>query len=186
MSNSNRVTSPRTAASLASGQAPLILYYAHSMHIVTFTALADFSALLDAHLRAFPENDSTSDGTVVGCDVAARDAFVRDILAFEAHVFHTNLSAMLERENHTLTMVSEAEPEAGETTDTTEEIITSFEAARKRTLSILADLTDDQWVRRATSDKTDITVIGLVHLLSAHDWAQLADLQRRLAACSAP
>ncbi|MCR6659673.1 MAG: hypothetical protein NVV72_10130 [Asticcacaulis sp.] len=156
------------------------------MHIVTFTALADFPALLNAHLRAFPENKNTFEGPIAGCDAAAGDIFVRDILAFETHVFHTKLRAMLENDDPTLNMTPEVELEAGETADATEDVVPSFEAARKRTLSILADLTDDQWGRRATIDGTSITVIGLVHLLSAHDWTQLADLQRRLAACNAP
>ncbi len=154
------------------------------MHIVTFSALADFPNLLEAHLHAFPKpsggsNDAMdNDPELIG--------LVEDALSFEADVFHANLTAVLETESPVLDMTPrQKEPDPAAEPKALSDLVDTFQTARKRTLSILQGLTDAQWARTCKCDGGEMTIMGLVHLLSAHDWDQLARLQRRLGACSA-
>jgi hypothetical protein len=150
------------------------------MHIVTFSALADFPGLLEAHVHAFPSPSGDIDS-----EACRLDPVLHDILTFETSAFHASLSAMLERDNPAISLTFEAPVDADKETDQSEALLEAFQAARKRTLSILEGLTDDQWMRAGQLDGKTTTVIGLVHLLCANDWTQLAALQRRLARCSA-
>ena len=153
------------------------------MHILTFTTLAEFPARLEAHLRAFPKLDRTAPEPV-GSNNVALPILLNGVLTFET-LFHTRLSLLLETDRPVLDLDADYEDQAPTSLVSFDRIATAFEAARKRTLSILGDLTEAQWARQGTLDGVDVTVIGLVHLLTAHDLEQLADLQRQLAARNA-
>ena len=142
------------------------------MHIVTFSALADFPALLEAHIRAFPADSLAEDNIVL--------QRLRYILGFEIHAFHNALHAMLTEERSSLNLVYEADENA-DSSGGIDSLLTEFHTARQRSLSILDGLDAAQWSRSGQYKNGDVTVIGLVHLLSAHDWRQLSVLQQIMA-----
>ena len=153
------------------------------MHILTFTTLAEFPARLNAHLRALPLQDPAG-AEPAQSEKDALSTLLDSVLSFET-LFHTRLNLMLEKDRSVLDLDAAHESQGATSLDPFDRIATAFEAARKRTLSVLGDLTEVQWARQGTLDGVEVTVIGLVHLLTAHDLEQLADLQRRLAARNA-
>jgi DinB superfamily len=67
------------------------------------------------------------------------------------------------------------------------EVLASIEQARKKTLSMLAGLTPDQWRRTAEFEGYGlVTLNGLVHFLCSHDQQHLAGLQWLLGKMTSP
>ena len=155
------------------------------MHIVTFAALADFPNLLEAHVYAFPKFMT---GEQEAQEASPRLLeIVNAVLSFEADVFHVNLAAVLDRDKPTVDMKAHpTEHNLKAKPAKLSDLLVTFQGARQRTLSILEGLQEGQWARTAQCDDAEITVVSLLHLLSANDWDQLASLQRLLGACSAP
>ena len=158
------------------------------MHIVTFTALADFPALLEAHLRAFPF-DVMRSMPVDGAEAKGLRQLVVDqlvsIQAFEL-TFQAQLTNTLSGETPaSFTSAAELANTNDAVASEPEAMLADIQDARKRTLSILEDLTEAQWSAAIALDGTDTTVIGLVHRLCAHDFDQLSALQHALANCGA-
>ena len=153
------------------------------MHLVTFTALAEFPDRLEAHFNAFaPEHRQWSPPSWAGSpseDFTALEQIchVRDI---EIDGYQVRFARTVGEDNPFLPGVNgfvlrdersyaEADPE---------EVLASFRAARARTLSILEGLTPEQWARTAEfEDYGSTTVVGLMHYLSSHDQQHLAGLQ---------
>jgi hypothetical protein len=157
------------------------------MHIVTFSALADFPALLGAHLHSFPAGTVTDNAPTTPI---MPDRFVDHLLDFEMLVFHRNLQRILEEDKPHLSMgfdqPDHQDAATGGDADVPDAALKTFHEARKRTLSILESLDEAQWQRAGVIDDAQITAIGLVHLLCAHDLEQLAALQHALAINNAP
>ena len=117
------------------------------MHILTFTTLAEFPARLDAHLRAFPEqNRNDAEPALERSDRDALSILLYGVLRFET-LFHTRLNLMLENDRPVLDLDADHEAQGATSLDPFNLIATTFEAARKRTLGILGDLTEAQWAR---------------------------------------
>ena len=63
-------------------------------------------------------------------------------------------------------------------TSSAEEALIAFRAARKQTVALLADLTPEQFNRRATFEGYGtLTLRSLVHYLCSHDQQHLAGIQ---------
>lgn len=161
------------------------------MHLVTFTALAEFPDRLEAHFNAFDTDTRMwAPPSWDGCPSEHLTALeqlchVRDI---EIDGYQARITRAVEEDNPFLESIDtdalcherdykNADPS---------EVLEVFRAARKRTLSILEGLTPQQWRRPAQFEGYGpTTVLGLVHYLSSHDQQHLAGLQWLLGKLSA-
>jgi len=153
------------------------------MHLVTFTALAEFPDRLEAHFNAFdPETRLWAPPSWDGCPSEPLSALeqlchVRDI---EIDGYQARITRAVEEDNPCLPSIDTdaLRTERAYVEADSVEVLESFRAARKRTLSILEGLTPEQWKRPAQFEGYGpTTVLGLVHYLSSHDEQHLAGLQ---------
>ncbi|MDV6331166.1 DinB family protein [Asticcacaulis sp. 201] len=155
------------------------------MRIVTFSARAEFPDRLTAHIKALvsaPTAQATEGSTP---DDAIEH--LKHILDFEIQTFQSDLTRVLLEERPALSLRrSETTQDASDTElegDELDPLLEAFETARGRTLSVLNDLTDDQWARTGRFDDCEMSVLGLVHSLCAHDFESLAMIHLSLARC---
>ncbi|ESQ82555.1 hypothetical protein AEAC466_16955 [Asticcacaulis sp. AC466] len=157
------------------------------MRIVTFSALAEFPARVVAHTKAL-----ASDPRAEAAEGSAADDAIEQLkhsLDFEIQTFQSDLTCVLLEERPALSFrwvettwdASDAKVK-GDELDT---LLEAFETARSRTLSVLNDLTEDQWVRTGTLNDVEISALSLAHSLCARDFESLAVIHRSLTRCSA-
>ncbi len=148
------------------------------MHLVTFTALSEFPDRLHAHFSALPETAQRPDGE----DGNTHEAF--DLLVTVHHREVTRYQPAISRAvledcpklSEADLAGAEVEMPAGDTTG--EALLAAFAAARKRTLSLLGDLTPEQWLREiVVGEDGRISLVSLAHLLCRDDFQRLATLQ---------
>ena len=153
------------------------------MHPVTLEALAAFPAQLARHYAAFPSafthwTPPSWDGVPSEPLTALEQlCHVRDI---EIDGYQVRLQRTL-TESHPVLASLDTEALArerryGDADATT--VLASFRAARATTVSLLSELTPEQFGRTAVFDGYGpVTVRGLVHYLCSHDQQHLAGLQ---------
>jgi hypothetical protein len=152
------------------------------LHLVTFTALSEFPDRLEAHIRAFaPEALRAAPPSWDGCPDEPFTAIERLCACRDTEIdgYEMHISRTVTEDNPTLTDMDALalREDRGYGDADADEVLASFRAARKRTLSILEGLTPDQWRRPACLNGVNTTTLGLVHLLGSHDYQCLASLQ---------
>ncbi|MGN6210418.1 DinB family protein [Asticcacaulis sp.] len=149
------------------------------MHLVTFTALAEFPDRLEAHFKVLPTelyDWRPPSWASSPCGELTAIQQLRVIKAQEIERFQVCISRALLEEKPDIRVEAIDAVEAGD--ESAEDLLKIFREARKRTLSILEGLNDEQWKRAVIlGDHGETTVLGLVHFLSSHDLTQLAGLQ---------
>lgn len=153
------------------------------MDVATLTALVDFPRLLEAHYTVIPagfENWKPASWDGVPSEPYSPIEQICHVRDIEIDGYHVRFARTLAEtcpvlpgvDGDTLALTREyAHADAAE-------VFAAFRTARQKTLSLIENLTPDQFDRTAEFDGYGlVTLRGLVHFLCSHDQQHLAGLQ---------
>ncbi|MFT3691963.1 MAG: DinB family protein [Kofleriaceae bacterium] len=150
---------------------------------VTLQALAAFPAQLEANYAAFPTElvrwaPASWDGVPSEALTALEQiCHVRDI---ERDGYHVRIRRTLAEHEPVLASIDTDAlvVERGYAREDSGAVLAAFRAARRETLAMISDLSDEQLARRATFEGYGpLTLRSLIHYLCSHDQQHLAGLQ---------
>jgi hypothetical protein len=153
------------------------------MHTVTISALEAFPRQLEAHYAAIPAEfknwvPSSWEGVPSEALTAIEQVcHVRDI---EVDGYHVRFRRTLNEPNPTLASIdTEAlAKERSYCSSNAAEVLAAFREARARTVTLISDLTPEQFRRTAVFEGYGpLSLRSLVHYLCSHDQQHLAGLQ---------
>jgi DinB superfamily len=154
-----------------------------NMNETTLRALAAFPDQLEQHYATIPaefKNWAPESWDGIPSEPFTAIGHLCHIRDIELDGYHVRLQRTLDEENPLLPSLDglALSIEHSYATSDAAESLAAFRSAREKTISLIANLTPQQWMRKATFEGYgSVSLSGLVHFLCSHDQQHLSGLQ---------